>query len=330
MGFMMHTNLNIQDFKEARERIQPYIRHTPLEYNWELSSLFAANIFLKLENLQVTGSFKARGSFNKLLTLTQEQRERGVIAPSAGNHGIGLAYAAHQLNIPALVYLPKDADSSKVKALEQFGALNTFFDTIEEARVAALEAAENKGYTFLSAYNDPSMIAAGGTIGLEILEDLSDVDIVISCLGGGGLTAGLCLALKAINPRIEVWGVQTENSPTFAVWNEAGKAISVDLEPSIAEGLSGPIEPETITFPIIHRHIDRILTVSEKELIAAMKLMLNSQYMIEPSGAAGVACLPQVGSELNGRKVAIIITGRNISWSRFRSLVSETDPVIDF
>jgi threonine dehydratase len=318
---MMHKQVDFHAIKEARGRIQPYIRHTPLEYNGELSSKYGSSIYLKLENHQVTGSFKPRGSFNKLLTLNQEERERGVIAPSAGNHGIGLAYAASQLKIPAHVYLPKDADSSKVKALEQFGACVTFFETIEESRLAAIEASKERGYTFLSAYNNPAMIAGGGTIGLEIIEDLCDVDVVISCLGGGGLTAGLCLALKAENPKVEVWGIQTENSPMFAVWNKSGKAHPVELQPSIAEGLSGPIELDTITFPIIHSLIDRILTVSEKELIAAMKQLLNLGYIIEPSGAAGVACLQRVESELHGRKVAVVITGRNISWSRFDSLI---------
>jgi threonine dehydratase len=244
-----------------------------------------------------------------------------VIAPSAGNHGIGLAYAAEKLKIPALVYLPFDTDDSKIKALESYGASISFFDSIETARQSALRDAKEKGYTFLSAYNDPAMVAAGGTIGLEILEDLADVDIVISCLGGGGLTAGLCIALKASNPKIQVWGAQTEKSPTFAVWHKNGKPGPVNLEPSIAEGLSGPIEPETLTFPIIHEHIDKIITVSEEEIVDAMRAMLDFQYIIEPSGAAGIASLNQIRDEIKGLKIAVLVTGRNISWGRFKSLI---------
>ncbi|VEF49426.1 threonine dehydratase [Bacillus freudenreichii] len=247
-----------------------------------------------------------------------------MIASTAGNHGIGLAYAAHKLNIPVHVYLPRDADLGKVQSLERYGALLSFFDSIEEARVSALKAAEEKEHFFLSAYNDRAVIAAGGTVGLEILDDLSDVGIVITSMGGGGLASGMCLALKGVNPKIEVWGVQTQNSPSLAVWYQNGKVTPVDLKPSIAEGLSGSIEPETVTFPIIQKHIDRILTVTEAEIIAAMKIMLDSQYIVEPSGAAGIAALKQCGKELNGRKVAVVVTGRNISWPRLTSLVGET------
>lgn len=274
-----------------------------------------------MESLQVTGSFKARGALNRLLTLNDTERKRGVIAPSAGNHGIGLAYAAKRLNVPAYVYLPKDADASKIISLEKYGAIIKFFDSIEESRLSALKAAKEEGYTFLSAYNDPSVIAAGGTVALEILDDLSDVDTVITCMGGGGLTAGMCIALKSINPNIKVWGIQTENSPTLAVWYQNGRTSNVDLKPSIAEGLSGPIEPETISFPIIQRYIDRILTVTEEEIIDAIKIMLDFQYIVEPSGVAGIAALNRYGKELNGRKVAVVVTGRNISWSRLTSLV---------
>jgi len=318
---MEHRTVTMQEIIESRTRIRPYIRHTPLEKNRELSDRYEANIYLKLENLQVTGSFKARGSIEMLLRLGKTERERGVIAPSAGNHGIGLAYAASLFNVPAFVYLPIDADPSKVKALESYGADITFFDSIEEARLTALHDAKEKGSTFVSAYNNHAMIRAGGTIGLEILEDLQNVDTVISGLGGGGLTAGLCLALKSANPNIKIWGVQAKNSPTFAVWHQNGKVMPVHLQPSIADGMSGPIEPETITFPIIHELIDGIITVTEEEIVEAMKTMLDSQYIVEPTGAAGIAALKQLGGELRGRNAAVLVTGRNISWSRFVSLV---------
>jgi threonine dehydratase len=318
------NDITLEEIIQTHRRIQPYIRHTPLEYSEEFSRLYKSDIYLKLENLQVTGSFKARGSLNRLLTLDEVERKRDVIAPSAGNHGIGLAYAAQRLNVPAHVYLPKNADLSKVQSLEKYGALLKFFDSIEEARLAALQASREKGYTFLSAYNDQTVISAGGTVALEILNDLTDVDIVITCMGGGGLTSGMCLALKSINPKIEVWGVQTKNSPSLAIWYQNSKVTPVDLKESIAEGLSGPIDPETITFPIIQKYIDQILTVTEEEIIDAIKVMLDSQYIVEPSGAAAIASLKQCGGELSGRKVAILVTGRNISWSRLVSLVGVT------
>jgi threonine dehydratase len=323
VDYMDQDTITLQEIIQTYNRIRPYIRHTPLEYNEELSRLYKSDIYLKLENLQVTGSFKPRGSFNRLLTLDEMERKLGVIAPSAGNHGIGLAYAAKRLNVPAYVYLPMNADSSKVQSLENYGAILKFFGSIEKARLSALEDARETGYTFLSAYNDRSVISAGGTVALEILEDLSDIHIVITCMGGGGLTSGMCTALKSINPKIQVWGIQTENSPSIATWHQNRKVAPVDLKPSIAEGLSGPIDPETATFPIILKHIDRILTVTEEEIIEAMKLLLRYQYIVEPSGAAGLASLKRYGEELNGRKAAILVTGRNISWGRFVSLVED-------
>nr|WP_198044601.1 threonine/serine dehydratase [Lysinibacillus timonensis] len=321
---MKQFSITLQDIIQSHNRIRPYIHRTPLEYNEQLSQLYKTDIYLKLENLQVTGSFKARGSLNKLLTLNETERQLGVIAPSAGNHGIGLAYAAKKLNVPAHVYLPKDVDQSKIRALQNYGAQLSFFKTIEDARIAAINTAQETGKTFLSAYNDPAIISAGGTVALEIIEDLTDVDVVITCLGGGGLTAGMCLALKSINPKIEVWAVEPKNSPSIATWHNHGKVSDVKLKSSIAEGLSGPIDPKTITFPIIHQYIDTILTVSEEEIIKAMKLMIESQYIVEPSGVAGIAVLNQCGDKLKGLKIAIVVTGRNISWSRFISLVEES------
>lgn len=320
--YLIQNLVSIKDIFEACNRINNYIRHTPLENNPGLSALYGSDIYLKLENLQVTGSFKSRGSFNKLLSLSDEERKIGVIAPSAGNHGIGLSYASKQLNIPCQVYLPVEADMGKVKVMADYGASITYFDTIESARLSAMKVAKERGYTFLSAYNDPFMIAASGTIGLEILKDMKDINIVITCLGGGGLTSGVCLALKSFNPNIQVWGVQTENSPTFAVWLQDGKEHPLELQPSIAEGLSGPIEPATITFPIIEKYLDRIFTVTEEELVKAMKSMLDFQYIIEPSGAAGIAALPQMKRDIKGQKVAVIVTGRNISWGRFYSIIA--------
>lgn len=315
--------ITLQEIIQTKKRIQDHIQHTPLEYSEDLSRIHHADIYLKLENLQVTGSFKARGAFNKVLTLPRNDRNRGVIAPSAGNHGIGLGFAAEKLNIDAYIYLPKDADPSKVTRLEQYGVKLKFFASIEAARQSALLDAKENRLTFVSAYNDEAMIAAGGTVGLEIVNDLSDVDIVIAGIGGGGLTSGLCIALKSINPNIQIWGVQTANSPTIAVWYHQGRAIPVNLNPSIAEGLSGTIEPETITFPIILRYMDRIVTVSDEEIVMGMKKLLQANYIVEPSGAAGVAALTYCEHELKGKKVAVVVTGRNVSWSRFKNLVEK-------
>lgn len=306
----------------AQKRIRNNVYCTPLEHNEKLSRLYHSNVYLKLENFQVTGSFKARLAFNGLLSLSSEERKSGIIAPTAGNHGISMAYAAKKLEVPAHIYLPHDVDKSKVTALENNEAIIKYFDTIEDARLAALETSKVKGYTFLSAYNSKQAIEAGGTIGLEIINEIPNIDTVIACLGGGGLTAGICIALKSINPNIEIWGVQTENSPTFKVWHQNGQPIELNIKSSIAEGLSGYIEPETITFPIINKYIDRIFTVTEQEIVDSMRTLLDFQYITEPSGSAGIAALKKHHKELEGKKIAAIITGRNISWSRLMSLIN--------
>lgn len=318
----VQSPVSMQDILTARTRIRDFVRHTPLERSVELSRRLSGDVYLKMENLQLTGSFKPRGSFNRLQTLSESERLKGVIAPTAGNHGIGLSYAAAQLNIPAHIFLPENADPVKIALLKAQGAKIQFFETIEDARLAARRVAQEEGFTFVSAYNDKAVVAADGTIGLEILSDLPDVEIIVVCVGGGGLASGIGTVMKTVNSNIEVWGVQAANSPTFARWHEAGQTVAVELQPSIAEGLSGYIEPETITFPIFRQVVDRVVTVSEQELVDAMKWMLDHhQHVVEPSGAAAVAALLQNPEHLSGRKVAATITGRNISRSRLMALI---------
>ncbi len=318
----IQSPVSMQDILIAHNRIRDFVRHTPLDRSIELSRRTSGDVYLKMESLQLTGSFKPRGSFNRLQTLSESERLKGVIAPTAGNHGIGLSYAAAQLNIPSHIFPPENTDPVKIALLKAQGAKIQFFETIEDARQAARRVAQEEGFTFVSAYNDKAVVAADGTIGLEILSALPDVEVVIVCVGGGGLASGIGTVMKTVNPKIEVWGVQAANSPTFARWHEAGQTVAVELQPSIAEGLSGYIEPETITFPIFRQVVDRVITVSEQELVDAMKWMLDyHQHVVEPSGAAAVAALLQNPEQLSSRKVAATITGRNISRSRLMALI---------
>lgn len=212
------STVTIQSVLQAHARIRSFVRHTPLEYSIHLSRQTSAEVYLKMENLQFSGSFKPRGSFNRLLKLNEAERLRGVIAPTAGNHGIGLSYAAAQLGVPAHIYLPESADPAKIVMLKAYGARIRYFETVKDARLAARQVAQTEGMTFLSAYNDESMIEGGGTIALEILSDLPDVEVVVVCLGGGGLLSGIGTAIKAINPAIKVWGVQFEVLKHCKVW----------------------------------------------------------------------------------------------------------------
>lgn len=317
-------SVTLKDIYAASGRIKSTVCRTPLEPSHSLSALVGTEVRLKMENLQHTGSFKLRGAANVLASLNADQRRAGVIAPTAGNHGLGLACAGHAAGIPVSIFLPFSADPIKVSAMKSYGAQVTFFDDIEDARQEAIVAAQQSGATFVSAYNNQQMIAGGGTVGLEIMEDWPDADVILVNIGGGGLASGIATAIKGINPAAEVWAVQSEASPTFACWKEAGEAIPVEISSSIAEGISGYIEPEAMTWPLIRDRVDRVLLVSEVEIKAAMLLMLNlHSHVVEPSGVPAVAAAIRYAKELSGRKVVCVVSGRNISGSRYLKLVNE-------
>lgn len=317
-------SVTLKDIYAASGRIKSTVCKTPLEPSHSLSALVGTEVRLKMENLQHTGSFKLRGAANVLASLNADQRRVGVIAPTAGNHGLGLACAGHAAGIPVSIFLPFSADPIKVSAMKSYGAQVTFFDDIEDARQEAIVAAQQSGATFVSAYNNQQMIAGGGTVGLEIMEDWPDADVILVNIGGGGLASGIATAIKGINPAAEVWAVQSEASPTFACWKEAGEAIPVEISSSIAEGISGYIEPEAMTWPLIRDRVDRVLLVSEAEIKAAMLLMLNlHSHVVEPSGVPAVAAAIRYAKELSGRKVVCVVSGRNISGSRYLKLVNE-------
>lgn len=317
-------SVTLKDIYAASGRIKSTVCKTPLELSPALSALVGTEVRLKMENLQHTGSFKLRGAANVLASLNADQRRAGVIAPTAGNHGLGLACAGHAAGIPVSIFLPFSADPIKVSAMKSYGAQVTFFDNIEDARQEAIVAAQQSGATFVSAYNNQQMIAGGGTVGLEIMEDWPDADVILVNIGGGGLASGIATAIKGINPAAEVWAVQSEASPTFERWKEAGKAIPVEISSSIAEGISGYIEPEAMTWPLIRDRVDRVLLVSEAEIKAAMLLMLNlHSHVVEPSGVPAVAAAIRYAKELSGRKVVCVVSGRNISGSRYLKLVNE-------
>lgn len=307
----------------ARARIAPYVRHTPLEPSPALSDELGAPVYLKLESMQVTGSFKPRIAFNKLLTLSAEEKRRGVIASTAGGHGIGVSYAARALGIPARIYLPRSAEPRKIAAIERNGAELTYFESIPEARNAARAEAERRGWTFVSAYNDPVIIAGGGTVGLEIVEDGPEVGRLVVGIGGGGLLAGSAIAIRRRNPGLRVLGIQPENSAVVIPWLEAGRPVPVDVRPSIADGLGANIEEDSLTFPLAQRHVDQTALVSEDEIRAAMDwLLAEHQLVVEPSGAAPVAALRKVGKGFaGGGAIAVVVTGRNVNRERYFELL---------
>jgi threonine dehydratase len=314
-------NPTVTDVQAARRRIQPYVRHTPLEYSPELSRLVGAGVHLKLEALQVTGSFKPRISFNTLLSASPS----AVVASTAGGHGIGLSYAAQMLGIPARIHLPRNADPTKIATIRAHGAELVFADSVEEARLAARQEAADSGALFVSAYNDPRVIAGGGTVGLEIAEDLPETDLVVVGMGGGGLAVGTAIALE----NATVWGVQPETSAVLNTWLRVGRQVDVPVQPSIADGLGAHIEHDSITFPLAKRHVRRVSEVSEEDIRTAMRWLAEQhQLYIEPSGAAPIAALMRDPELVTcHRNVVVILTGRNISLPRWLDLIRDTPAV---
>ena len=314
--------ISLDDVHSAQRITAGLVRHTPLQHSPALSRVTGAEVFLKLENQQVTGSFKARGPSNKLQYLTSEERKRGVVAATAGNHGIGLSYAGRRLGIPVHIHIANSADADKLELLRDNGAILHFARDFEEAHFAALEASERGGFTLVSAYSDPYVMASAGVVGLEILGDQPDVDLVIVPVGGGGLSAGIGLVMKSGVSPIEVWGVEAANSPTFNTWFAEGTPGRVALRDSIAEGLAGFIEPETMTWPVLRKNVDRMTVATDEELVEAMRWMVKKQRMIvEPSGAAAVATVLREGNRLKGRRVVAVVSGGNVAWDRFLGLV---------
>lgn len=305
---------------QARERTASMLRRTPAEHSSPASRRSGTEVWLKHEQQQVTGSFKPRGSLAKLSRMTDAERARGVVAPTAGNHGIGLAYAASRLGVTARIYLPAGTDPSKLATLADLGAEVTTFADIETARLAALHAAEVHGWTFCSAYNDQDMVVGGATLGLEVAEEMPDLDVLLVPIGGGGLAAGTAAAL-ADRPT-QVWAVATAASPTWLRWHETGEPGAVELAPSVAEGLSGPIEPETITFPLVRDLVPRVLPVDDAQITGAMAWLAdNHQQIVEPSGAAALAAALDPPAELAGARVGVLLTGRNIGLARYLDLL---------
>ena len=311
---------------EAARRLAPHLVTTALERSDAASRASGAPVWLKHEHQQVTGSFKPRGSLTKVTAMTAADRRRGLVAPTAGNHGIGLAYAASRLGATAHIFVPDGIDPAKVARLTALGAAVRKFPDMEEARLSAMTAAAEHGWTFASAYNDPDMIVGAATLGLELAVEMDGVDAVIVPIGGGGLAAGVAAALATTHPHVQVWAAATAASPTWVRWYSAGSAVPVELEASIAEGMSGPVESSTITLDLVNRFVAGVVPVTERQIRASVRwLATEHQQMVEPSGAAALAVALARPAELLGLSLCVVLTGRNVGLERFRGLLDATE-----
>lgn len=319
----MNNRSTGSDALAAAERIAPYIRRTPLDHSLHFSETTGANVYLKLENLQHTGSFKLRGAFNKLLSLTDEQRAGGCIAASSGNHGAALAYAMSKLGVHGTIYVPEATSSVKVSAIRRAGAEVRFFgrDGLETENHARARAAE-EGRVYLSPYNDEAIIAGQATCGVEIAEDLPGIDAVFIAVGGGGLIAGAGGYLKSVKPGMKVVSCQPSASAVMTRSIEAGCILDLSSEPTLSDGTAGGIEEGAITFELCRNTIDEYVLVSEAQIADAMRAFIDSHHMLL-EGAAGVALagLLVAGDRYAGQDVVVIVCGGNISRETLRTVI---------
>jgi threonine dehydratase len=323
----MRTTLPLGSILAARNRIRTYLDPTPLIHSAALSEIFNAGIWLKLENQQPTGSFKVRGAINKLWQLEREVQPKGVVTGSAGNHGLGVAFAALSLGIqPVTIVVPTTAPEPKKARLHRFELdLIEQGETYEQAHQAGLELAAKHRWTYIEAYDDVDVIAGQGTIGLEIMDDLPDVDVVVVPVGGGGLIAGIASAVKQMKPSCQIIGVQAAASPAAQLSLLEGQPYDpYDHEPTIADGLSGGFGK--VPFFLARMLIDRIELASELQLREAVYSLLKEELILaEPSGAISAHPLVKRGEDWSERKVVCVISGGNLSISLLKQIMNDME-----
>ncbi|MCH5206507.1 MAG: threonine ammonia-lyase [Oscillospiraceae bacterium] len=303
--------LTLDSIYKASHILKEVIRSTDLILAPKINP--DAQVYLKTENLQVTGSFKVRGAYYKISQLTPEEREKGVIACSAGNHAQGVALAATKAGIKSLICLPDGAPISKVEATKGYGAEVCLVPGVyDDAYNKALQLRDEKGYTFIHPFDDENVIAGQGTIGLEILEQLPDMDAVVVPIGGGGLISGVAFAIKQLNPKIKVYGVQAAGAPSMANSLRDGKIERLDAVNTLADGIAVK-EPGEHTFDYCQKYVDEIVTVTEDEISCAILSLIEQQKLIaEGAGAVSVAAVMFDKIPVKGKKVVCLVSGGNI------------------
>jgi threonine dehydratase len=314
--------LTLVDIQAAQGCIKGLVLHTPLTYSNTLSRTAGCDIFLKLENLQITGSFKLRGSLHKISLLHSRGQVKGVVAASAGNHAQGVAYAASRWGLPATIIMPQWASLSKQMATEGYGGKVVRYGADLADALTWARTLSETGLTLVHPYDDLEVIAGQGTIGLEILADLPQVDTVIVPVGGGGLAAGIALALKESRPDVHVIGVQADQLPSARLALEAGNPVTVPKAPTLADGIN-VTRTGDLTFPLLKRYLDEVVLVSEAEIAEAMLLLLEKKKVLsEGAGAVAAAALlnPLAGRNL-GKQVVLVVSGGNVDMSRLGRVV---------
>jgi len=305
--------VTIADIRAAAARFDTHVRRTPLLPSATLSAMLDAEVRLKAENLQRTGSFKIRGAITRIAALSADERARGIIAASAGNHAQGVAIAAAAARVHATIVMPVNAPLAKVQSTREYGAeIVLSGESYDEAAAEAGRIAAARRLVAIPAFDDPLVVAGQGTVGLEIVEDWPEVEAVVVPVGGGGLAAGVGVAARALAPRTRLIGVQAEAAPGVKRSLAGGSQLIAPPAPTIADGIAVG-GPGHVTFPLLQRCIDDIVTVAEDSIAQAMVLLLErSKLVVEGAGAAGAAALMSHAVDLSGKRVAIVLSGGNV------------------
>ncbi|MBX3013582.1 MAG: pyridoxal-phosphate dependent enzyme [Caldilineaceae bacterium] len=318
--------ITLRDLYRARHAIAPFIRRTPLIYSPGLSLSTGAHVYLKLENQQETGTFKLRGAANRLLALTQAERQRGVITVSTGNHGRAVAAMAQRLAMRAVICVPELVLPHKVAAMRTLGAEVVIHGrTQDDAERYAQQLQAEQGLTMVSAFDEPYIIAGQGTIGLEILEDLPQVDTLIAPLSGGGLLGGIAIAMKSASPHIHVVGVSQALGPAMALSLQAGAPVAVVEEPSLADSLLGGIGlANHYTFPLIRDFVDEVVLLDEVEIASAMIYALHQEkQIVEGGGSVALGALLANKVSHIGESVVVVVSGGNVELEKLLALAAQ-------
>lgn len=321
---MKESEIKFSDIISAQNTLRGIAKVTTLLHSKSFSTMSNANIFLKLENMQTTGAFKVRGAYNKLANLTKEEAERGVVAASAGNHAQGVAFSATRLNMKSTIFMPIFTPPLKVLATKGYGA-NVVLDgeSYDDAFNASQEYCANNEATFIHPFNDPLIIAGQGTIGIEIREQLPDVDAVIVPIGGGGLIAGIALAIKEMNPKIKVIGVEAAGAASMLASRNENKIVSLPKVSTIADGIAVKT-PGSLTFDLIQKYVDEIVTVTDTEIAHTAYLLLQrAKILAEPAGVTAMAAALYRKSNLSGMNVVPVISGGNINMQLLEQIVEK-------
>ncbi len=316
------TSITADTILRARERIAPYVHWTPVFTSETLNGLTGTRLYLKAENFQKTGAFKARGAVNAVAQLTPEQRMAGVITFSAGNHGQGLAYAAREFGVACTVFMTETAVPTKVAAIQAYGATTRQFPTIQEAVAEMTRVGDQTGAVFISPFADEAVIAGQASVGLELLDQVEDLEQVVVPIGGGGLICGLALAFRDLRPGIRIVGVEPEGAPTMTRALEAGHPVTLESVDTFADGLTAPFTSE-LNLAIVRELVDDVVLVTDDEIATALKLVLDrTKLLIEGAAAAGIAALltGKAGVQ-KGAVTAAVLSGGNIDLGRLKALL---------